>query len=136
MTAAAATYGEAAPAPAAAPAVKPASLPPPGVCRGTCGDCGADDVGLHPRPGSIERRVCATCAGKAHRIRVDRTRDVIRDLRAAAELGRHEEERQLTKELRDLVGADQASQTIRAIEEAIANRGSGGGAQTRGGGRR
>lgn len=94
---------------------------------GDCRDCGkqydADGkhrpVALFARSGGRERIVCNACSGKSHRATVERTRDVIRALTAAAACGNSGEEHDLLKQLEDLCGPHQAGETMRGIRDKI-----------------
>jgi hypothetical protein len=89
--------------------------------RGDCRDCKAKDVALMPRGGSEsqDRVVCAKCQGAANRDQVERTREVIRSLKAAAATGDSEEERKLEAQLAYLVGVHQARETAAAIRAKL-----------------
>jgi hypothetical protein len=96
----------------------------PNLCgaRGDCRHCNRDEaknVLLYPMPGHVQRTACHACVGKANRDIVERTRTCIRQLKAAAAIGNSQEERTLIGQLRTLVGAAQADQTVAAIRARL-----------------
>lgn len=74
---------------------------------------------LFPTPSSGDRTHCGKHSGEAYRNRVEQTRASIRALKAAAAMGRSEDERAEYKTLASLVGEHQAQQTANAIRAAL-----------------
>lgn len=112
------------PAPASARTGLVQTLAPgalPTEIRGDCHDCNRKDVALTPRGGSGDqaRVVCAVCQGVANRDHVERVRDTIRALKAAAATGDFNEERKLEAQLAYLVGTHQARETAHAIRAKL-----------------
>lgn len=95
------------------------SLPARPAARGDCAWCGAKDVALCQPPSGIARTICAGCQAKDNRDQVERTREAIRSLKAAAATGNTHEERQLVGQLKALVGDFQAEQTVAAIRASM-----------------
>lgn len=64
---------------------------------------------------------CQECVSRANRATVERTREVIRNLKGAIVMGQAEEERRLLLELTSLIGA-QANDTAKAIRDAASEK--------------
>jgi hypothetical protein len=118
---------EAPPAPATA-RTGPTPLPAhPNLAgaRGDCKFCPAKDV-LHQTPSNIHRTACAACVGAMFRDNAEYTRTTIRRLKAAAATGDAHAERVAIAQLRGMVGAAQAEQTVQAIRTMLEAQASGG----------
>lgn len=94
-------------------------VPATTLARGTCRNCHAEGVALFARSTSVERVVCATCSGKENRAHVERVRETIRGLRAAAACGNSGEEYDWMARLTELVGSHQANETAKAIRDRL-----------------
>jgi hypothetical protein len=80
-----------------------------------------------PRAATPERKTCMTCVGRLNREHVERIRDAIRDLKAAAATGQSGAEYDAMERLRKLVGDHQAAETIKAIRDTLAQKPAAGG---------
>lgn len=114
----------------------PAADAPDVPGRGECRDCGAGrdvppsadpyarGVPLYQRPraegiGSAQRVVCAECVGRSNRDHANSVRHAVRDLKAAADRGIPEDERDAFEALSRLIGPAQANTTAQGIREKL-----------------
>ncbi len=103
--------------------VKPAPVDPDRLLFCAQGrDCQGFKAGawLIQRPrGGTARDTCIACVGRLNRAHTDRITGTIRDLKAAAAMGRSDDERAAMLELTSLAGAHQAGETMAAIRLAL-----------------